>query len=159
MILIVGASGCLGRDVTKQLLSKGKQVRLLVRTASKVEDLQQAGAEVMQGDLIDPPSLLRACQSVDRVFAAAHSILGRGQYKSEAVDDAGHRALIDAAKAAGVARFVYTSILGVAPHHPVDFWRTKYHITPIIVYGIACPSSQWQIYSGKRQNENVGQRN
>jgi NADH dehydrogenase len=106
----------------------------------------------MQGDLIDPPSLLRACQSVDRVFAAAHSILGRGQYKSEAVDDAGHRALIDAAKAAGVARFVYTSILGVAPHHPVDFWRTKYHIEEYLKasgmsYTILRPSSFMELHA------------
>lgn len=92
MILIIGASGFLGREVTKPLLSKGEQVRLLVRTPAKVEDLKQAGAEVIQGDLIDPPSLARACQGADRVLAAAHSLLGKGRYKSEAVDDVGHRA-------------------------------------------------------------------
>ena len=128
MILIIGAGGFLGREVTKLLLSRGEQVRLFVRTPAKVEDLQQAGAEVIQGDLIDPPSLVRACKGVDRVLAPAHSIVGNGNYKSEAVDDAGHRALIDAAKAAGVAHFVYISILGAAPDHPIDFWRTKYHI-------------------------------
>ena len=128
MILIIGASGFLGRDVTKLLLSKGEKVRLLVRTPSKVEDLQQAGAEAMQGDLIDPPSLMRACQGVDRVLAAAHSLLGKGRYKSEAVDDAGHRALIDAARAAGVAHFVYMSMLSVSPDHPFDFARRKYSI-------------------------------
>jgi uncharacterized protein YbjT (DUF2867 family) len=125
MILIIGASGFLGREVTKLLLSKGEQVRLVVRTPSKVEDLQQADAEVVQGDLIDPPSLKRVCQGADRVLAAAQSLLGKGKYKSEAVDDAGHRALIDAAKAAGVAHFVYMSMLGVSPDHPFDFARTK----------------------------------
>jgi uncharacterized protein YbjT (DUF2867 family) len=128
MILIIGASGFLGREVTKLLLSKGEQVRLLVRTPSKVEDLEQAGAEVIQGDLIDPPSLLRACQGVDRVLAAAHSLLGKGRYKSEAVDDAGHRSLIDIAKSTGVAHFVYMSMLGVSPNHPFDFARRKYFI-------------------------------
>ena len=59
MILIIGASGFLGREVTKLLLSKGEQIRLLVRTPAKVEDLKQAGAEIMQGDLIDPSSLAR----------------------------------------------------------------------------------------------------
>ena len=128
MILIIGASGFLGREVTKLLLSKGEQVRLLVRTPAKVVDLKQAGAEVIQGDLIDPPSLVQACQGVDRVLAAAHSLLGEGRYKSEAVDDAGHRALIDDAKAAGVAHFVYMSMLGVSPDHPFDFARRKYAI-------------------------------
>jgi uncharacterized protein YbjT (DUF2867 family) len=128
MILIVGASGFLGRDVAKLLLSNGERVRAFTRTPDIVDDLKKAGAEVMQGDLIDPPSLQRACQGVDRVFAAAHSIVGDGRYKSEAVDDAGHRALIDAAKVKGVSHFVYTSILGASPDHPVDFWRTKYSI-------------------------------
>ncbi|PJF46712.1 MAG: hypothetical protein CUN48_12425 [Candidatus Thermofonsia Clade 3 bacterium] len=70
----------------------------------------------------------RACQGADEVLAAAHSLLGKGRYKSEAVDDAGHRDLIDAAKKAGVAHFVYTSLLGAAPDHPIDFFRTKYRV-------------------------------
>jgi uncharacterized protein YbjT (DUF2867 family) len=128
MILIIGASGFLGQEVTKLLLSKGERVRLLVRTPSKVTDLQQAGAEVTQGDLINPSSLARACQGADRVLAAAHSLLGKGRYKSEAVDHIGHVALIDAARAAGVTHFVYMSMLGVSPDHPFDFARRKYFV-------------------------------
>jgi uncharacterized protein YbjT (DUF2867 family) len=128
MILIVGGSGFLGREVAKLLLSQGKQVRVLVRTPAKVEDLKQAGAEVIQGDLINPPSLMRACQGVDRVLAAANSFLGKGKNKAEAVDEAGHRALIDVAKASGVTHFVYISMLGVSPDHPFDYARMKYSI-------------------------------
>lgn len=128
MILIVGASGFLGREVASRLLDQGQAVRLLARTPATVEDLKQRGAEVMQGDLVDPASLGRACQGVDAVLAAAHSIIGKGRYKSEAVDDAGHRALIDAAQEAGVGHFVYTSALGAAPDSPIDFFRTKYHV-------------------------------
>jgi NADH dehydrogenase len=62
------------------------------------------------------------------VIAAAHGALGRGENRSEAVDDAGHRSLIDAARSTGVTRFVYTSALGAAPDHPVDFFRTKWAI-------------------------------
>jgi NADH dehydrogenase len=153
MILIVGASGFLGREAAKMLLSQGQQVRLSVRTPAKVDDLKQLGAEVMQGDLIDPASLTRACQGVDRVFAAAHSMIGKGRYKSEAVDDTGHRALIDAAKAAGAAHFVYVSTLGAAPDHPVDFWRTKFHIEEYLKasglsYTILRPSAfmEWHVH-------------
>jgi NADH dehydrogenase len=128
MTLIVGASGFLGRKVAELLLAQGQQVRLLVRTPAKVDDLKQLGAEVVKGDLVDPPSLTQACQGVDRVFVAAHGFIGKGKYTSEAVDDRGHRTLIDAAKAAGIAHFVYMSGLGASPNHPVDFWRTKYQI-------------------------------
>jgi len=145
MILIIGASGFLGREVTKLLLAKGEQVRLLARTPAKVEDLKQAGAEVIQGDLIDPTSLAQACKGTDRILAAAHSLLGKGRYKSEAVDDAGHRALIDAAKVAGVAHFVYISMLGVSLDHPFDFARRKYSIEEYLkasglIYTILRPS-------------------
>jgi len=163
MILIIGASGFLGREVTKLLLSKGQQVRLLVRAPAKVEDLKRAGAEIMQGDLIDPSSLARACQGADRVLAAAHSLLGNGRYKSEAVDDSGHRALIDTAKAAGVAHFVYMSMLGVSPDHPFDFARRKYAIeeylkASALSYTILRPSWYMEqnvhIFNGKSILEN-----
>jgi uncharacterized protein YbjT (DUF2867 family) len=133
-------------------------VRLLVRTPAKVEDLKQAGAEVIQGDLIDSLSLVRACQGVDRVLAAAHSLLGKGRYKSQAVDDAGHRALIDAARAAGVSHFVYMSMLGVSPDHPFDFARRKYAIEEYLIasclsYTILRPSWYMEqnvhIFNGK----------
>jgi len=135
MILIVGASGFLGREVAKQLLSSGERVRAFTRTPAKVDDLKMAGAEVVQGDLIDAASLQRACQGVDRVFAAAHSIVGEGKYRSEVVDDIGHRALIDAAKAKGVSHFVYTSVFGASPDHPIDFWRTKHRVEEYLKAG------------------------
>jgi uncharacterized protein YbjT (DUF2867 family) len=125
MILVVGASGVLGREVTRQLLGAGHRVRATSRDPAKLTDLQSLGAEVMPADLIDRGSLDRACGGVEAVLAAAHSIFGAGKYASEAVDGAGHRALIDAAKAAGVKRFVYTSASGASPDHPVDFMRTK----------------------------------
>lgn len=158
MILVVGGSGFMGREVTKLLLSQGQQVRVMTRTPARVDDLQQMGAKVVQGDLIDPASLKRACQGVDRVIAAAHSMLGKGKYKSEAVDDVGHRFLIDAAKAAGVTHFVYISILGARADHPIDFFRTKHRVEEYLKasglsYTILRPSGfmEWHvhIFNGK----------
>ena len=67
------------------------------------------------------------------MLAAAHAILGRGRWRSEAVDDAGHRALVQAARAAGVRRFVYTSAFGASPQHPIDFFRTKATIEEVVL--------------------------
>ena len=128
MILVVGATGVLGQKTARLLLADGHQVRAMTRVAERASDLAQQGAEIIVGDLVDPDSLVRACRGVDRVFAAAHSFLGKGQYRSEAVDDRGHRALINAAHSQGVKRFVYTSALGVSPSHPIDFHRTKYAV-------------------------------
>jgi uncharacterized protein YbjT (DUF2867 family) len=128
MILIVGITGVLGRETARQLLEAGYQVRGLTRNPANATDLKSLGAEIVQGDLIDKTSLERVCQGVDVVFACAHQLMGAGKYKSEAVDDEGHRALINAAKTAGVKHFVYTSIQHASPNHPADFVRTKARI-------------------------------
>jgi uncharacterized protein YbjT (DUF2867 family) len=127
-VLVIGATGVLGRTVVRRLIEQGHAVRAMTRTPQKAHDLAALGAEVVAGDLVDRGSLVAACTDVDRVLAAAHSLLGRGRHASEHVDAAGHRALIDTARAAGVRRFVYTSALGAAPEHPVDFFRTKHAI-------------------------------
>ena len=128
MILIVGASGVLGKATLKRLLAAGHRVRVLTRDPKRVPSITGDGMEVVQGDLVDRVSLARACDGVDRVFATAHGVFGRGRHRSELVDGKGHRDLIDVAREAGVLRFVYTSALGVAPDHPIDFFRTKFAV-------------------------------
>lgn len=128
MILIVGATGVVGQRTARLLLAEGHRVRAMTRDDRRAHELRQQGAEVVVGDLLDRRSLDRACEGVLQVFAAAHALTGRGRYRSENVDDAGHRSLIDAAAAAGVRRFVYTSVLGASPGHPIDFFRTKHAI-------------------------------
>lgn len=92
MILIVGGSGTLGRFITHKLLAAGETVRFMTRRPAKVTLLRDAGAEIVTGDLTDRESLVRACASAQKVIAAAHSFLGRGQLASEHVTlGAAHR--------------------------------------------------------------------
>ena len=128
MILVVGASGALGSIVAGRLLEKGEAVRGMSRTPQKLTGLKEMGGEVLQGDLRDPASLRRACDGATKVVAAAHSILGRGDERSELVDDKGHRDLIDAAREAGVQHFVYISVIGASPDHLSRFARHKYEV-------------------------------
>jgi uncharacterized protein YbjT (DUF2867 family) len=128
VIAIVGATGALGGDVARRLLAAGTPVVAITRNAAKATPLRELGAEVRVADLTAPRSLAEAVRGAEAVFAAAHSLLGRGKYISARVDDAGHRALVDAARAERVGHFVYTSVLGASPAHPVAFWRTKFGI-------------------------------
>jgi uncharacterized protein YbjT (DUF2867 family) len=128
MILVVGASGVLGQKVVRLLLAEGHRVRAMTRDRRNALNLESQGAEVCVADLVDHPSLARACQGVSHVVAAAHAFMGRGRYNSRAVDDQGHKALIDAARGAGVHRFAYVSAMGAAPDHAIDFYRTKYDV-------------------------------
>jgi NADH dehydrogenase len=83
---------------------------VLVRETSepaRVEALRKLGAEIVVGDLRDRESLDRACVAVDVVFSTATSIIREGEIS--AVDEKGLLNLVDAARAAGVTRFVYVS--------------------------------------------------
>ncbi len=128
MILIVGASGKVGRAAARLLLDSGAAVRGMSRDPRKLADLNASGADVVEGDLRVPASLVRACDGAQQVLAAAHAFDGRGTNTARNVDEAGNRALIDAARIAGARRFVFMSAIGVRPDHPVDFFRYKYEI-------------------------------
>ena len=170
MILIVGASGKLGQAVARRALQAGRAVRALSRQPEeRLIELKAAGAEVMAGDLRDPDSLRRACAGVTHVVASAHAILGRGAERSALVDDRGHRDLIDAAKAAGVAHFCYISVRGASPDHPAASVRYKYAVEqylrasglpftivrPAPFLGNSCLSSHWATDPGKGQDDDL----
>jgi NADH dehydrogenase len=128
VILVVGATGNLGRKVVRSLLASGEDVRAMTRVVSRADELKALGARPVRGDLTDPESLEFAMRGARAIVLAAHSILGRGSEASELVDDEGHRAIIDRAKAAGVDHIIYTSVIGASSNHQVDFWRTKARI-------------------------------
>jgi NADH dehydrogenase len=126
MILIIGASGRLGSQITRTLLAHGASVRTMSREPAKLAELIRLGAEPVVGDLRDPTSLAGACNNVEKVVAAAHAFEATRGNNPRTVDDAGNRHLIDASRAAGVKHFVFTSVYDARRDHPVDFFRIKF---------------------------------
>lgn len=125
MILVVGATGQLGGLIARKLLDDGKRVRILVRPGSGYEPLVSAGAQPVTGDLKDADSLVAACEGVDAVVTTANAVARGGEDTVASVDDAGNAHLIEAAAAAGVRHFVFTSALGADPEHSMPFLRAK----------------------------------
>jgi uncharacterized protein YbjT (DUF2867 family) len=152
MILVVGATGTLGRKVARNLLAAGDEVRAMTRSIARGDDLKALGARPVRADLRDPESLEFALRGVHTVVTAAHSMLGRGTEASELIDDAAHRMLIDAARAAGVQHFVYTSVAGASLAHPIDFWRSKARIERYLAesglsHTIVRPTAFMEVYA------------
>ena len=126
-VLVVGGTGIVGGRVVRELVSRGKSVRALVRAGSDPTQLAAQDVEVVRGDLVDPASLERALDGVDALVTTAAGYVRRRKGDSlAAVDDRGNRNLVDAARNAGVGRFVFTSILTCdrAPGVP-HFWQKK----------------------------------
>jgi uncharacterized protein YbjT (DUF2867 family) len=125
-VLVVGGTGMLGGQVVTELLSRGKQVRALVRPTSDVTRLQGAGVEIARGDMMDPGSLLHAMNHADAVISTAAGYTRHSKGDTDKIDITGNRNLADAASRAGVRRFVFTSILTCdqTPQIP-HFWHKK----------------------------------
>ncbi|WP_030332641.1 NAD(P)H-binding protein [Streptomyces sp. NRRL B-1381] len=105
-IVVTGATGALGRLVVDALLTTvpAEQVVAVVRDKEKAADLTARGVELRIADYSRPETLAGAFRSGDRVLLISGSEVGRRV--------AQHAAVIDAAKAAGVAQLAYTGILG-----------------------------------------------
>jgi len=110
-VLVVGSTGTVGGRVVDQLLRTGHEVRALTRAGSDVHALLAKKVDLAEGDLTDPDSLARALRNVEVVVTTAQGYGRRPTDSLETVDDQGNRNLADAASDAGVARFVFTSIL------------------------------------------------
>src|ERR1035438_8651607 len=103
-VLMVGATGKFAGHVLPALLSRGVKVRALVRNKESEREARERGAdETAIGDLSDPRGLISAAVGSDGVFH-----IGPAFSPNEAQMGV---TMVDAAKAAGVRKFVFSSVI------------------------------------------------
>jgi NAD(P)H dehydrogenase (quinone) len=105
MIAVTGANGQLGRLVIDQLLGKVSpdQIVAAVRDPETAADLRALGVEVRKADYDDAGSLQEAFKGMEKVLLISSTVPGQRLRQ--------HKAVIDAAREAGVALIAYTSML------------------------------------------------
>jgi len=129
--LVTGAAGFLGSHVTRQLVARGDEVRVLLRASSTNRAIADLSLEYVTGDLRDPASLDRAMKGIKRVFHVAADYRLWARRKQDIYDSnvGGTKNLLAAAKRAGVEQLIYTSTVATIavdrPQLPNEFTDAK----------------------------------
>nr|AUG32045.1 putative chaperon-like protein for quinone binding in photosystem II [Paulinella longichromatophora] len=124
-VLVVGATGTLGRQIARRARDEGHQVRCMVRSPRKASFLQEWGCELTRGDLLEVDSLTYALEGIDAVIDAATS-RPTDSGSVYTTDWDGKLNLLRECEKNNVRRFIFTSLLGAENYRSVPLMNIKY---------------------------------
>lgn len=133
-VAVTGATGFVGRWTVRALVERGHQVRALVRDPAKARGVLPAdGVQTVVGDVLDA----RACATLVRgCHAVVHAIGIRRELPPEITFEKLHpratACVVDAARDAGVERFVHVSALGTRPDAPSAYHQSKWEAEALV---------------------------
>jgi NADH dehydrogenase len=131
-VFLTGATGFVGRSMRKRLMEEGHGVRALLRglpgqKARLVQGFRHEGDfAYVHGDVVSGAGLEQGMQGCDEVVHLVGIIAEKGSNTFEAVHHIGTRNVVEAAKRAGVRRFVHMSALGVRADGVAEYQRSKW---------------------------------
>jgi NADH dehydrogenase len=129
LIVVFGGSGFIGRYVIKALARRGHRVRAPMRRPHLGQDLRVLGdvgqIHLMQANVRYPDSVARAMEGATGVVNLVGVLRSSGKQTFQAMHVDAAAAIADAAKAAGVTRFVQMSAIGADPRSRAAYGRSK----------------------------------
>ena len=131
-VFVTGSTGFVGRSLVRELLEKGHHVRCLVREIKKASHVLPDSAELVQGDVTQPQSLVQAVSGCETVIHLVGIIVERRNATFERVHVQGTIHVVEATKQAGVRRYLHMSALGSRPGAASRYHQTKYRAEQVV---------------------------
>jgi len=126
-LLVIGGTGTLGRQIVLQALTKGYQVRCLVRNFRKASFLKEWGVELVYGDLARPETIPPCLKGITAIIDASTS-RAEELDSLRTVDWEGKLYLIEAAKVANIKRFIFFSAQNAEQFENIPLMKLKHGI-------------------------------
>ena len=136
-ILVIGASGFIGKHVAQALLADGMPVRCLVRNPARAHDLATSGCEIVQGDISDAVAMQHALDGVQAAYIAVHTISPQ-QTSAEGqgfmdIEMRGVQNIVAACRMHGVRRLMYVTSLGMSEHASNAWLQGRWRIEQFLL--------------------------
>ncbi len=108
---MTGGTGFVGGAIVENLIRRGRQVRVLARPTSRVSPLEQLGAEIFRGDILDAESVLNAVADCNVVYhaAALYDFWVPEPEELRRTEVEGTQSVLEACLRSGVEKVIYTS--------------------------------------------------
>ena len=133
LIAVTGATGFVGRHIAAVLTRRGHAVRALVRRPIPARNLESLGVELVPGDLADVAALTTLTRGAHAVVHLVGIIVEQGPATFHAVHVDGTRRVVEAARQAGIERFVHMSAVGARDEpSATPYHRTKWHAEELV---------------------------
>ncbi|UCF87086.1 MAG: NAD(P)H-binding protein [Nitrospiraceae bacterium] len=139
-VLVLGATGFVGRRLVSELIKKNFKLRLLVRDPSRISELIPGGAdvEVLSGDIVKNQGLEQALEGIHSAYYLVHSLGGKTIYKNTefaSKDKDAANNFLDAANKSRLKRVLYLGGLGEAGKGLSEHLKSRAEVAQILSSG------------------------
>lgn len=132
-VFVTGAAGFAGQFVVRELLEKNHSVRALIHRTPAPEEWKSRGVETVEGNVTQPDSLKGKLEGCNAIINLVGILAERGEQTFNRIYYEGTRNLVEAARAAGIKRFVQMSALGARPAAASHYHLANYMAEQIVM--------------------------